>query len=139
MRERKVLHFKAAERTFEPYTGFENAYASGAASIARMLTPDVSPRLGAGIARYRNVRTTWHLPFDEVVLVIQGKFTVRSRGVEYAAVAGDVLHFPRGCPVEYDITEEVTLFYAEHPATVTGQDTQGGATVSTRREGFAAS
>ena len=118
MRKPEVLHFKATERTFEPYTGFGNAYEGGVSSIARMLTPGVSPRLGAGIARYRNVRTTWRLPFDEVVLVLEGSFTVRSQGVEYAACEGDVLHFPRECPVEYDITHEVTLFYAEHPATI---------------------
>lgn len=117
MHERKVRHFKAADRTFEPYGGFENDYAGGVSRISRLVTPDLCPRLGAGIARYENVRTTWCLPFDEVIVVLSGGFTVRSNGAEHEAVPGDVLYFPRQCPVEYDVTGEVTLFYAEHPAT----------------------
>lgn len=118
MQEREVRHFNAAGRTFEPYGGFENAYAWG--RVDDRAPCDACPRLGAGIARYQNVRTTWHLPFEEVIVVLGGSFTVRSNGAEYKAVPGDVLYFPKQCPVEYDITDEVTLFYAEHPATVPG-------------------
>src|SRR5258707_10449138 len=94
--------YPLAERRFEPYRGFDNAYADGDATIARLVGPDASATLGGGIVSYRRVRTTWHLPFDEIVCVLAGAMTVRAHGETWHAVTGDVLFFAEAEPVEYD-------------------------------------
>jgi ethanolamine utilization protein EutQ (cupin superfamily) len=43
--------------------------------------------------------------------------TVRANGETWHATAGDVLFFAKAEPVEYDIAEEVTVFYAKYPVT----------------------
>lgn len=110
-----AAHYPASGRAFAPYTGFANAYADGTASIARLVGPEASGTLGCGIARYARIRTTWVLPFDEIVCVLEGAMIVRAAGQEWHAVAGDVLHFPQGEPVEYDVAESVAVFYAKYP------------------------
>jgi ethanolamine utilization protein EutQ len=105
------------DRRFTPYTGFDNAYPEGDARIARLVGPEDSPTLGGGIVTYRRVRTTWHLPFDEIVCVLEGEMTVSANGETWHAAAGDVLFFARAEPVEYDVAEEVTVFYAKYSVT----------------------
>jgi ethanolamine utilization protein EutQ len=109
--------YASAGRSFEPYLGFDNAYADGDAAIARLVGPDTSSTLGGGVATYRRVRTTWHLPFDEIVCVLAGEMTVSANGRTWHAKAGDVLFFARAEPVDYDIAGEVTVFYAKYPVT----------------------
>jgi hypothetical protein len=72
--------FPSSGRRFEPYRGFANAYPDGDATIARLVGPETSGTLGGGIVTYRRVRTTWHLPFDEIVCVLAGEMTVRANG-----------------------------------------------------------
>ncbi len=100
---------------FEPYRGFANAYPDGEAVIARLIGTEVSDTLGGGIVTYRRVKTTWRLPFDEIVCVLAGRMTVRSADRVWQAQPGDVLFFPKAEPVEYDVEEEVTVFYAKYP------------------------
>lgn len=116
-----VRCFPAAGRGFLPYGGFDNAYAGGG-EIARLVGPEHSETMGCGIATYRGVRTTWHLPFDEILYVISGEMTVRGSGQEWRVGPGDVLFFPEGVPVEYDAPGEVTVFYAKYPV---GRSTPG--------------
>jgi ethanolamine utilization protein EutQ len=106
--------FPQAERSHEPYVGFPNSYA-GAATIARLVGPDTSDTMGCGIATYRGVRTTWRLPFDEIVYVLAGEMTVRAGAESWHVGVGDVLFFPRAEPIEYDVPGEVTVFYAKYP------------------------
>jgi ethanolamine utilization protein EutQ len=109
--------FPRSDRRFEPYRGFANAYADGDAAIARLVGPETSGTLGGGIVTYRRVRTTWHLPFDEIVCVLAGQMTVRAGGETWHAGVGDVLFFAEAEPVEYDVEHEVTVFYAKYPVT----------------------
>jgi ethanolamine utilization protein EutQ len=109
--------FPSSGRRFEPYRGFANAYPDGDATIARLVGPETSGTLGGGIVTYRRVRTTWHLPFDEIVCVLAGEMTVCANGHTWRARAGDVLFFAKAEPVEYDVDREVTVFYAKYPVT----------------------
>jgi ethanolamine utilization protein EutQ len=108
-------HFSAAERSFSPYQGFDNAYPDGEARIARLIGPGVSETLGGGVVVYRRVKTVWRLPFDEIVYVVSGAMTVSAGGKSWRAGPGDVLFFAKGEPVEYDVADEVTVFYAKYP------------------------
>jgi ethanolamine utilization protein EutQ len=109
--------FPNSSRSFEPYRGFDNAYPDGDASIARLVGPKTSGTLGGGVVTYRRVRTTWHLPFDEIVCVLAGEMTVRAHGNIWHAGPGDVLFFAKAEPIEYDVEHEVTVFYAKYPVT----------------------
>jgi ethanolamine utilization protein EutQ len=107
--------FSKSEQVYTPYEGFENAYPDGEARIARLISPSISKTLGGGIVRYRRVKTVWRLPFDEIVYVIDGEMVVTASGKSWSAKAGDVLFFPQGEPVGYDVEADVTVFYAKYP------------------------
>ena len=109
--------FPTATRRFAPYGGYANAYPDGGAEIARLIGPETSATLGGGVVTYRRVKTTWHLPFDEIVCVLAGAMTVRAGGETWQAGPGDVLFFAEAEPVEYDVAGEVTVFYAKYPVT----------------------
>jgi ethanolamine utilization protein EutQ len=109
--------FPGAERRFSPYTGFANDYPDGAAEIARLVGPETSATLGGGIVTYRRVKTTWHLPFDEIVCILAGAMTVTAGGKTWQAKPGDVLFFAKAEPVDYDVAGEVIVFYAKYPVT----------------------
>jgi ethanolamine utilization protein EutQ len=109
--------FPRSNRSFEPYRGFDNAYADGGAKIARLVGVETSLTLGGGIVAYRRVRTVWRLPFDELVCVLSGRMTVHANGETWHATAGDVMFFGKDEPVEYDVDDEVTVFYAKYPVT----------------------
>jgi ethanolamine utilization protein EutQ len=109
--------FPRSDHRFEPYRGFANAYPDGDAAIARLVGPETSGTLGGGIVTYRRVRTTWHLPFDEIVCILAGQMIVRANGMTWNAGVGDVLFFAKAEPVEYDVEQEVTVFYAKYPVT----------------------
>ena len=51
-----------------------------------------------------------------MIFVIDGHLVVTSNGVAHLAGPGDVLFFPKGSPIEYDVKESATVFYAEYPA-----------------------
>jgi ethanolamine utilization protein EutQ len=113
----RVKFFPAASRETGPYRGFDNAYPDGEAEIARLVGPETSDTLGGGIVTYRRVKTVWHLPFDELVCVLAGAMSVTAGGVTWRAGPGDVLFFPEGEPIEYDVPDSVTVFYAKYPVT----------------------
>jgi ethanolamine utilization protein EutQ len=110
-----AVYFSAKERSFAPYLGFDNAYPNGEARIARLVGPGVSETLGGGLVVYKRVKTVWRLPFDEIVYIVSGEMTVTAGGENWRACPGDVLFFAEGEPVEYDVAEEVTVFYAKYP------------------------
>lgn len=114
---RPARFFPAAGRATAPYTAFDNAYPDGGAEIARLIGEETSATLGGGVVTYRRVKTLWHLPFDEIVCILSGSMTVEAGGERWAAGPGDVLFFPEGEPIAYDVPEEVTVFYAKYPVT----------------------
>ena len=114
---RKARFFAAADRRTQPYTSFENAYAGGDAKIAPIVGVDVSATLGCGVVTYRRVKTTWRLPFDEIIYIIAGKVVVTFGTETWSAGPGDVLFFPKDEPIGYDVSDEVTVFYTKYPVT----------------------
>jgi ethanolamine utilization protein EutQ len=110
-----AVFYSGIGRVFRPYEGFVNDYSNGGAQIARLVGGDVSSTLGCGIARYHRVKTTWVLPFDEIIHVLEGSMTVRFGEQSWEVVPGDVLFFPRLQPVEYDVPGSVAVFYAKFP------------------------
>ena len=68
----KVLHFKRGTLRFEKYGG-----PPGKASIARLITPEISKTMGGGIAKFDGCSIEWTVLYDEIIVVIEGKFRLR--------------------------------------------------------------
>ena len=108
----KVQHFKRGKIKFEKYGG-----PPGKASIARLITPDISSSMGGGIARFDGCSIEWTVLYDEIIVVLAGLFRLRvgkgyRRKIE--AKPGDVIWLPEGTPLKYE-GEKAVVFYALHP------------------------
>jgi ethanolamine utilization protein EutQ len=108
----KPHHFKAAGMKFEPYGG-----PPGTATIARLVGPDMSRTMGAGIATFDGCSVEWTVLYDEVIVVLEGRFRLRV-GKDYAetveAGPGDVIWLPENTPLRYE-GDGAKVFYALHP------------------------
>jgi len=68
----QAKHFKRSEMTFAAYGG-----PPGKATIARLVGPDMSKTMGAGIATFDGCSIEWTVLYDEVIVVLEGKFRLR--------------------------------------------------------------
>src|SRR5262249_2472637 len=108
----KPIHFKRAAMAFETYGG-----PPGAATVARLVGPDVSTSMGAGIATFDGCSIEWTVLYDEVIVVLQGTFRLRiGEGYKETIEAGpgDVIWLPETTPLKYE-GDKATVFYALHP------------------------
>lgn len=105
-----VIQFKRNSLAFEPY-GDQGA---GSASIARLVGPQHSNTMGAGMARFDNVSIEWTVLYDELIVVLEGVFRLRVGDKTFEATPGDVLWIPENTPLRYE-GERATVFYALAP------------------------
>ena len=108
----EVTHHRAADIRFEPYGG-----PPGMAMIARLVGPDQSASMGAGIATFDACSIEWTVLYDEVIVVLEGTFRLRigaqgERVIE--AGPGDVIWLPENTPLRYE-GDGAKVFYALHP------------------------
>lgn len=109
----KVLHLKSEEMK---YTQFYPD-AGGYASQCRLITPEISKTLGAGIATYDGCSIEWTTKYDQAAIVLEGILRIRtgehfSRVIE--AKAGDVIWLPKGTRMKYE-GDKAKMFYAPSP------------------------
>ncbi|PCI52886.1 MAG: ethanolamine utilization protein EutQ [Gammaproteobacteria bacterium] len=86
----------------------------GKASVARAVGPDISNSMAAGFARFDGCAISWTLLYDEVVVVMEGTFRVRTPDAVLEGKKGDVLWLPDGTELHYE-GEEALIFYAVQP------------------------
>ena len=104
-----VKHFKRAEMSFETYGG-----PPGKASIARLVGPDLSTSLGAGLARFDGCSIEWTVLYDEMIVVLEGLFRLRAGGQLFEGRPGDVIWIPEKTPIVYE-GEGALVCYALYP------------------------
>ena len=104
-----VKHFKRSEMKFEVYGG-----PPGKATIARLVGPDLSKTMGAGIAQFDGCSIEWTVLYDEMIVVLEGTFRLRVGKDTYEATAGDVIWIPENTPLCYE-GEKATVCYALFP------------------------
>lgn len=104
-----VIHFKTADRQFEPYGNDPQR-----SSIARLVGPEVSKSMGAGIARFDECSIEWTVLYDELIVTLEGTFTLRVGDKVYECAPGDVLWVPQNTALRYEGTR-ATVFYALSP------------------------
>ncbi|PTM93426.1 AraC family ligand binding domain-containing protein [Mycoplana dimorpha] len=104
-----IVHFKSSERVFEPYGS-----PADKASISRLVGPELSRSMGAGIARFDDCSIAWTVLYDELIVTLEGTFRLRVGDAVYECSPGDVLWVPENTPLHYE-GDGATVFYALSP------------------------
>ncbi len=86
----------------------------GYAEVARAVGTDISNSMAAGFARFDGCQISWTLLYDEVAVVLEGVFRVRTPDGVLEGEKGDVLWLPEGTELQYE-GEEAMIFYAVQP------------------------
>ncbi len=86
----------------------------GHAEVARAVGTDISNTMAAGFARFDGCQISWTLLYDEVVVVLEGVFRVRTPDAVLEGEKGDVLWLPEGTELQYE-GEKAEIFYAVQP------------------------
>jgi ethanolamine utilization protein EutQ len=104
-----VIHFEASIRRFEAYGEDPQK-----ASISRLVGPEISKSMGAGIARFDECSIAWTVLYDELIVTLEGRFVLRVGDQKFVCVPGDVLWIPANTPLYYEGVK-ATVFYALSP------------------------
>lgn len=108
-----VRHFKRAEMGFVPLRGPLAGEGPPQAEIARLIGPEQSRSIGVGIGRFE-APIEWAVPYDEMMVVLEGRFRVKLADRTIEAVAGDVIWVPQGTRFTTE-GENATVCYALWP------------------------
>lgn len=85
------------------------------AQVAVVCGADDGTKLGAGYVRMKNAEIPWTIKYDEVVLVLEGEFTIRTAEGDLVAKQHETIWLPAGTELTY-IAENALLFYAIQPS-----------------------
>ena len=77
--------------------------------------------LSGGFARFSAARIPWQLRYDELILVLEGEFTVETPEGRLSAGPRDTIWLPAGTKVTY-IAENALVFYSLQPASWIGEE-----------------
>ena len=102
--------FSADKMTFSPRFAYGDQ-----AQVAVVSGAEGETALGTGYVRLVDAEIPWTIQYDEVVLVIEGRLTVRLDDREIAAVPGQSIWLPKGTALTY-LADAALVFYAIHPA-----------------------
>jgi ethanolamine utilization protein EutQ len=106
----KTVHFKRSAMKFENFGG----EGPGTGTIARLIGPDLSKTMGAGIATFDGTSIDWTVLYDEMIVVIEGTFRLGTPEGEITAKPGDVIWIPENTPISYR-GEKAVVCYALYP------------------------
>jgi ethanolamine utilization protein EutQ len=104
-----IRHFKRSEMKFDTYGG-----PPGKAGIARLVGPDLSKTMGAGLATFDGCSIEWTVLYDEMIVVIEGLFRLRAGGDVFEGRPGDVIWIPEKTAIVYE-GEKSVVCYALYP------------------------
>jgi len=105
----ETLHFPRKAMKFEQYGG-----PPGKAEIARLVGPDVSRTMGIGLASFDGCRIEWTVLYDEMIVVLEGRFRLGVGDRVIEAGPGDVIWIPEKTPIVY-MGDKAVVCYALHP------------------------
>jgi ethanolamine utilization protein EutQ len=108
-RASQVVHFRKSEMSFSTYGG-----PPGAATIARLVGPEMSKTMGAGIATFDGCSIEWTVLYDEVIVVLEGTFRLVAGKDTHTCAPGDVIWIPENTPIKYE-GDKAKVMYVLHP------------------------
>jgi len=95
---------------------FQPRFAYGDQAEVTVVTGDGDGTvLGTGYARFVDAAIPWTVRYDEVILVLEGTFSVETPEGTLTAGPHDCIWLPDGTDVVYR-AESALVFYAIHPA-----------------------
>src|SRR5262245_61085511 len=101
--------FRRADIRFERY-----ADVPGESYIARLVGPAISKTMGAGIASFDGCEIDWTVLYDEIIVVLEGRFSLAAGAETLVAGPGDVLWIPERTAITYR-GDKAVVFYAVYP------------------------
>ena len=81
-----------------------------------LLTLDESPRLGLGLMTMEKTTFPWHLDYDEVDYVIEGRLDIIVGDEVMTAGPGEVLFIPKGSDIQFSVRDKARFIYVTYPA-----------------------
>ena len=106
----ETLHFKRRDLEFDHYAG-----PPGNAVISRIVGPETSQTMGAGIAIFEDSSIEWTVLYDELICVLKGHFRLQVGDTAHDCEPGDVLWIPNGTPLKYESDGRAEVFYTLYP------------------------
>lgn len=91
----QVRHFKRDEMRFVPLHAPLAPDGPAVAEIARLIGPKDSRSLGVGIGKFE-APIEWEVHYDEIMVVLEGRFRVRLADRTIEAGPGDLIWVPKG-------------------------------------------
>jgi ethanolamine utilization protein EutQ len=91
----RVRHFKRGEMRFVPLRGPLAGEGPPQAEIARLIGTTESRSLGVGVGRFE-APIDWEVHYDEMMVVLEGRFRMKLANRTIEAGPGDVLWVPEG-------------------------------------------
>lgn len=81
-----------------------------------LLTLEESPRLGLGLMTMDKTTFPWHLDYDEVDYVIEGRLDVISGDEVMSAGPGEIIFIPKGSDIQFSVKDKARFIYVTYPA-----------------------
>ncbi|WP_455452699.1 ethanolamine utilization protein EutQ [Streptococcus parasanguinis] len=81
-----------------------------------LLTLEESPRLGLGLMTMDKTTFPWHLDYDEVDYVIEGRLDVISDDEVMSAGPGEIIFIPKGSDIQFSVKDKARFIYVTYPA-----------------------
>ena len=81
-----------------------------------LLTLEESPRLGLGLMTMDKTTFPWHLDYDEVDYVIEGRLDVISGDEVMSAGPGEIIFMPKGSDIQCYVKDKARFIYVTYPA-----------------------
>ena len=81
-----------------------------------LLTLEESPRLGLGLMTMDKTTFAWHLDYDEVDYVIEGRLDVISGDEVMSAGPGEIIFIPKGSDIQFSVKDKARFIYVTYPA-----------------------
>ncbi|MFD9667977.1 hypothetical protein ACFWAY_41350 [Rhodococcus sp. NPDC059968] len=107
------LQFKSSDMHFSQM----HIHAGGYSSVCRLIGPETSSTIGAGIGTYDQCSITWQTHYDQVLIVLGGTLRLLT-GMDYSRAVegtrGDVIWLPKGTHLKYQ-GDRASQFYVPYP------------------------
>lgn len=81
-----------------------------------MLSLEESPRLGLGLMTMEDTTFPWHLDYDEVDYVIDGRLDIIVGDEVMSAGPGEILFIPKGSDIQFSVKGKARFIYVTYPA-----------------------
>lgn len=81
-----------------------------------LLSLEESPRLGMGLMVMEDTTFDWHLGYDEVDYIIEGRLSILINGNRVTAGPGELLFIPKDSDIKFSVEGKARFLYVTYPA-----------------------